>query len=158
MAAGIAMDTAGDDFSMHLRRAYLSMHRRANGNFARYGLTADQYVVLTALARAGSATQQELVRRVHSDPNTVRAILVRLERQGLVARAPHATDRRAWVVTLTARGVNLQRELEEYNDGFQKELESLFRPAELRAFLAYLGRVTRAMSPERWSSRRSSGR
>ena len=82
------MDSADDDFSMHLRRAYLSMHRRANANFARYGLTADQYVVLTALARAGSATQQDLMRRCHSDPNTVRAILLRLEGRGLVARAP----------------------------------------------------------------------
>ena len=149
------MDPAGDDFSMHLRRAYLSMHRRANANFARYGLTADQYVVLTALARAGSATQQDLVRRVHSDPNTVRAILGRLERQGLVARAPHATDGRARAVTLTERGVAAQRELEEFNDGFQTELESLFRPAELEAFLGYLGRVTRAMSS---SGRRTSRR
>jgi DNA-binding MarR family transcriptional regulator len=149
------MDSAGDDFSMHLRRAYLSMHRRANANFARYGLTADQYVVLTALARAGSATQQDLVRRVHSDPNTVRAILVRLEGQGLVARASHATDGRARAVTLTERGAALQRELEEFNDGFQKELESLFRPGELKTFLAYLGRVTRAMTPpERRTSRR----
>ena len=135
-----------DDFSMHLRRAYLSMHRRANANFASYGLTADQYVMLTALARAGSATQQELVRRCHSDPNTVRAILLRLEAQALITRDAHATDGRSRVATLTERGIALQRDLEVFNDGFQSELAALFKPAELTAFLGYLGRVSRCMS------------
>ena len=60
-------------------------------------------------------------------------------------------------MTMTERGIAVQRELEEFNDGFQKELESLFRPAELRTFLGFLGRVTQSMSPrERRKSRRSS--
>ena len=150
------MESRGDDFSMHLRRAYLSMHRRANANFARYGLTADQYVVLTALARAGSATQQDLVRRCHSDPNTVRSILLRMEKQGFVTRSPHATDGRARAVALTEAGAALQRELEAFNDGFQEDLQSLFRPDELAGFLASLDRVTRAMTAtERRRSRRT---
>jgi DNA-binding MarR family transcriptional regulator len=82
---------------------------------------------------------------------------VRLERQEFVTRTPHATDGRARAVTLTSRGIVAQRELEEFNDGFQKELESLFRPAELEEFLGYLGRVTRAMmsSSKSRRSRRS---
>ena len=139
------MESPGDDFSMHLRRAYLSMHRRANAYFARHGLTADQYVVLTALADRGEITQQDLVRCLHSDPNTVRAILLRLVALGLVERKPHATDGRAWAVSLTQKGVTTQRLLWEFNEDFQRELEGLFEPAELQAFLAYLGRVTRAM-------------
>lgn len=143
------MENAGDDFSMYLRRAYLSMHRRANANFSRHGFTADQYVVLTALANAGPMTQQQLVRRCHSDPNTMRAILVRLEGQGFVARTPHATDGRARLVSLTERGAASQRSLWDFNEDFQRELEDLFEPAERAAFLAYLGRVARAMGTAR---------
>ncbi|MDG3002242.1 hypothetical protein [Paludisphaera mucosa] len=85
------MAPSGDDFSMHLGWACLSMHRRATADFARYGLTADRCVVLTAPAHAGTATQQDLARRCHSDPNTVRAILVRFEGHGSVSRASHST-------------------------------------------------------------------
>ncbi|MFO0887778.1 MAG: MarR family transcriptional regulator [Isosphaeraceae bacterium] len=132
---------------MHLRRAYLSMHRKANSNFARHGLTADQYVALTALANAGPMTQQELARRCHCDPNTLRAILGRLEGHGLVARQPHSTDGRARAVSLTKRGASTQRSLWESNVTFQRELEGLFGPEELETFLGYLGRITRAMGP-----------
>nr|WP_303652427.1 hypothetical protein [Paludisphaera mucosa] len=31
--------------------------------------------------------------------------------------------------------------MEAFNDGFQKELESLFSPAELETFLGHIGRV-----------------
>ena len=142
------MDSAGDDFSMHLRRAYLAMHRRANANFARHGVTADQYVVLTALADRGEMTQQDLVRRLHSDPNTLRAIVIRMEGLGLLERKPHATDGRAKAVSLTEQGVTTQHVLWELNEGFQRKLEGLFKPTELKAFLTFLGRVTRAMGAE----------
>ena len=126
-----------------LRCAYLSMHRRANANFARHGLTADQYVVLTAPADGEEMTQQDLVRRVHSDPNTL---------------APSSCDSRtwdswnasrtrrtgAWSVSLTERGVMTHGVVWELNQGFQRDLECLFNPAELKAFLACLARVTRA--------------
>lgn len=145
------MAGARDDFSFHLRRAYLSMHRRANANFARYGLTADQYVVLTALANHGPLTQQEIARRCHSDPNTAHSIVGRLENKELLRREPHPTDGRALVVSLTAEGVALQRELFDFNETFQRELEGLFRPAELRSMIGFLGRITEAMSPDRLS-------
>jgi DNA-binding MarR family transcriptional regulator len=106
----------GHEIAMVLRAAYWAMHRRADALLARHGVTADQFVLLSILSEAGEATreiartaengvtQQELVRRASSDPNTVRAMLVLLERGGLVSRRPHLTDGRARSVVLTARG------------------------------------------------------
>jgi hypothetical protein len=48
---------AGHDLAMGLRAAYLTRPRRANAEFARLGLTADQFVILTALAEADAVTQ-----------------------------------------------------------------------------------------------------
>ena len=38
---------------MALRAAYLALHRRSDARFARHGVTADQFVLLATLARAG---------------------------------------------------------------------------------------------------------
>ncbi len=71
---------AGHELAMGLRAAYLTMHRRANAEFARFHLTADQFVILTALAAEDGVTQKELVRRTASDANTMSEMLGRLER------------------------------------------------------------------------------
>ncbi len=66
--------------------AYLTFHRRTNAVFAEFELTADQFVLLTALTEVDCATQKDLMRRTNSDPNTISEMLGRLERRGLVAR------------------------------------------------------------------------
>jgi DNA-binding MarR family transcriptional regulator len=137
----------GHDFAMHLRGAYLSLHRQANAHFAPFGLTADQFVLLAALAREDGVTQQELVRRSFSDANTVRAMLVLLERRGLVARKRHVTDGRARSVSLTAKGRRLHEELREVNESFHAGTLALFPPDELGQLLGYLNRITRHLAP-----------
>src|SRR6478736_5154784 len=100
--------TTGRDVAIALRAAYLALHRQSDARFAPHGITADQFVLLATLARGGEAlTQREHARRMSSDPSTVRAMLVLLERRGLVEREPHATDSRARTVTLTAEGRRL---------------------------------------------------
>jgi DNA-binding MarR family transcriptional regulator len=101
----------GHDLAMALRAAYLAMHRRADAAFARHGVTADQFVLLAALAGGDALTQRDLARRTASDPNTVRAMLLLRERRGLVARGPHPTDGRARRVTLTPKGRRAYRTL-----------------------------------------------
>ena len=51
------------------------MHRRAGAALGQHDLTADQFVVLTALAESDAVSQAELVRRTASDPNTLSAML-----------------------------------------------------------------------------------
>src|SRR3954466_12811534 len=85
----------GHEAARALRAAYLALHRQTNACFAADGVTADQFVLLSALAEADAVTQQDLVRRLSSDPNTVRAMLLLLESSGLVAREPHPADGRA---------------------------------------------------------------
>jgi DNA-binding MarR family transcriptional regulator len=94
---------------MLLRKAYLSFHRRANAWMLDHGVTADQFVLLTVLAREPGITQITIVERTGSDPNTVAAILRRLEQRRLVRREAHARDRRARCVFLTAEGKRVQR-------------------------------------------------
>jgi DNA-binding MarR family transcriptional regulator len=94
---------------MLLRKAYLSFHRRANAWMLGHGVTADQFVLLTVVAREPGITQVTIVERTSSDPNTVAAILRRLEQRRLVRREAHARDGRARCVFLTAEGQRVQR-------------------------------------------------
>lgn len=68
--------TTGREIARALRAAYLTLHRQTNDCFATDGVTADQFVLLSALADKDGVTQQDLVRRVSSDPSTVRTILL----------------------------------------------------------------------------------
>jgi DNA-binding MarR family transcriptional regulator len=138
----------GHEVAMALRAAYLALHRQADAHFTRRGVTADQFVLLAALAEGGDAvTQQELARRVSSDPNTAGAMLLLLEGRGLVARQRHPTDGRARSVTLTARGRRLYDRLRASSEPLRSRLLDAFRPDEVTALLGLLGRIAERMTP-----------
>jgi len=136
----------GHDIAMALRAAYLALHRRSDAHFARHGVTADQFVLLAALAGGGSVSQRELASRTSSDPNTVRAMLLLLEERGLVARAPHPTDGRARTVTLTPKGLRAYRALWEAGQPVRARLLAALGPGEPATLLDLLTRVTRALT------------
>jgi len=131
---------------MELRVAYLAMHRQTEACLATRDCTADQFVLLNLLARGDAVTQQELVRRASSDPNTVRAMLVLLEKRGLVARVGHPTDGRARSVSLTCKGRRLHKKLLADTELLRKRLRSLFRSEEWEALIEFLSRISRALS------------
>jgi DNA-binding MarR family transcriptional regulator len=128
-------------FPRILRAAYLGMHRLCDAHFARHGVTADQFVVLAALAEQGEVTQQDLVRRVSSDPSTLRAMLVLLEGRGLVKRERHFADGRARSVSLTARGRRLFEKLWAASEPIREQLLAGFEPDEVETLVTLLNKV-----------------
>ncbi|MGC4043540.1 MAG: MarR family transcriptional regulator [Armatimonas sp.] len=137
----------GHELAMALRRAYLLMHRRADASFHNAGVTADQFVVLGALAEAGALTQQELASRIASDANTLRAMLLLLEKKELVRREPHPTDGRARLVRLTEAGQEQYDLLWKESDEFRERLAALLGPDDTGALIALLNRLARALPP-----------
>lgn len=133
--------TTGSDIAIALRTAYLALHRKSEARFARYGITADQFVLLAALARGNALTQRELGRRMSSDPSTVRAMLVLLEKRGLVERDTHPTDARARTVALTAEGKRTFRRLWTAGEPIRQQMIGVLQPDEAGTLVALLGRV-----------------
>lgn len=132
---------------MHLRAAYTRLRRRSNLVFSSFGMTSDQYVLLTVLARLGEATQQELVRRCYSDTATIGTMLSLLEAKGLVTRTPHPQDGRALSVRLTRPGRRLAEEMRQSSSGLRTDLAALFNEQELGKLLEFLNRLAGAMRP-----------
>lgn len=141
--------TTEHDLALALRAAYLALHRRSDAAFARHGVTADQFVLLATLARDGTAlTQRDLARRMASDPSTVRAMLVLLERRGLVGRDAHPSDGRARTVALTPKGLRAYRRLWAAGGPVRAELIGTLRPGEADTLARLLTRVAEALAAE----------
>lgn len=68
------------------------------------GLTGEQALLLTMIARCPATTQQDLAERLSKDKAGVSRLLVGLEGRGLLERLSPIEDRRANAVTLTASG------------------------------------------------------
>lgn len=135
----------GTSLAMQLRGAYLSMHRTFQAHFARFGVTADQFVVLSLLTAEDGVIQRELVRRTCSDANTIAALLRLLERDGLIQRVRPENAGRARCVFLTEQGRRLQRKLVRSSDRLHRELEAAVPSVDLPVLLRSLGEIAATM-------------
>src|SRR5262245_3755414 len=131
----------GRELPRLLRAAYFGMHRVSDAHFSRYGVTADQFVLLACLAEQDAITQQELARRASSDPSSVGAMLVLLERPGVLSRDRDPGDRRARVVTLTAKGRRLAERLWGTSEPIREQMLLGFSAEEARSLVGCLRRL-----------------
>lgn len=131
---------------LSLRRAYLTLHRETDAALAPIGLTADQFVLMAALIDSDSATQQELVRRTSSDANTLRAMLLLLEKKGWISRGLHPTDRRARTVALTEEGRQVYAIAWKRSDPIRIALSAELGLEETAVLVNLLGQVAAVLS------------
>lgn len=135
-----------DELPLALRTAYHGLHRRSDAEFAAQGITADQFVLLATLARGDALTQRELAARMPSDPSTVRAMLLLLERQGLVSRDAHPTDARARTVALTKAGMKKFQQAWDAGQSIRDQMVSSLSRDEARMLVKLLKRVATSLS------------
>jgi DNA-binding MarR family transcriptional regulator len=76
------------------------------------GLRRPHFVVLSALAERGAASQAALGRRLLIDRSEMHALLADLEHDGYVARVRDEHDRRRMVVELTPAGARALERLD----------------------------------------------
>jgi len=140
------LDEPKDRLPLELRAAYLALHRCSDVQFAKLGVTADQFVLLATLARGHALTQRELAARMPSDPSTVRAMLVLLERRGFVSRDTHPTDARARTVALTSAGLRKYRQVFKAGQAIRDQMVSSLSAAETRSLVKLLRRVSKSLA------------
>jgi DNA-binding MarR family transcriptional regulator len=71
------------------------------------GVTASQRLVVRLLGQAGEMSPGQLARTLHVHPSTLTGVLQRLQRRGLVRRRAHPLDGRRAILTLSAKGRQL---------------------------------------------------
>jgi len=88
-----------------LRRCWYGLNQAFRKRLATLGITPNQFTVLRWLEEDDSGVRQsEICARMASDPNTIAALVERMEADGMVKRKVDPTDRRARLISSTAKG------------------------------------------------------
>ena len=106
------------------------------------GVTTTQFAVLARLDELGPQSQNLLGRATAMDAATVKGVVDRLARQGLVETAPDPEDRRRLTVTLTATGAALFHELRDTALHVSDRTLQPLTAAERAQLMALLTRLT----------------
>ncbi|MCW2783755.1 MAG: regulatory protein MarR [Marmoricola sp.] len=92
-----------------IMRAQQLLLARIDAELKPFALTFARYEVLMLLTftRTGQLPLNQVGQRLQVHPTSVTSAIDRLEKQGLVERVPHPTDRRTTLASLTADGREL---------------------------------------------------
>ena len=111
-----------------------------------FGLTASKFNTLQALNEdpARTVTQNELGTKLTVTGASITGVLDRLERDRLVARETHPTDRRANVVRLTDEGESLIQNAADLHAVRMQELMAVLDDDEKNLLVGLLSRLSEA--------------
>lgn len=101
------------------------------------GLTVPQFGLLRMIAQEKKARVIQLADKLEVKSSAVTVMLDLLEALGLIAREPDENDRRAVIVTLTAKGQELLEEAQYRSLLLLAEHLSILKPEELQNFADY---------------------
>jgi DNA-binding MarR family transcriptional regulator len=125
------------------------MQRCADAIFRPRRITADQFSLLWIVSRHDGIRQNELALELFTDPNTVTAMLARLEKRAVVYREVCADDGRARRVHLTAAGRRLSDLLSNDWEPMRRSLREVFAGEAGQEALRLLDAVNKSMMRSR---------
>jgi MarR family transcriptional regulator for hemolysin len=131
------MDSAAYLASQMAKGFARSLQQRA----ATLGFSPGQFPILLELWSEDGLTQKQLLERIDIEQATMANTLSRMERDGLVERRPHPSDKRAQLVFLTNKAAAMQAEAIEAAMAADTDLLKDFRQFERELLLEYIRRV-----------------
>lgn len=105
------------------------------------GLTPSRTHLLWEVGQRGPVPQRVLAEALKVTPRAVTGLVDALADDGLVTREPHPSDRRATLVTLTAQGETLVRQLKRDHKALARALFAPMSRSEFDGFRRGLGGV-----------------
>lgn len=99
-----ATESSGIHTWLVLMKAHRALTRHAERSIEALDMCLSDFAILEALLHKGPQAVRDLARRIDLTSGSMTTAIDRLETRQLVARTDHATDRRAWVIRLTAAG------------------------------------------------------
>ena len=130
---------------MSIGKISRTVHRLTDACCAKYNITAKQFVLLVLLAEDDGITQQEIVERAASDPNTIRAMLLLLEKNGMVKRGQNITDSRKRHITITQKGRHAYENALKDSEPIRKQMYESFSNDELKMLKTFLDRLIKSL-------------
>jgi DNA-binding MarR family transcriptional regulator len=140
-----------------LRKAWYQLNQAFRRRIADHDVTPDQFSLLRLLTEmpAAGVMQCELAEALTSDPNTVAALVSRMESSQLLVRSKHEKDRRAHRVKLTMAGRRKYARLRSIAVELQTEILEALPPERRERFLHDLQTIADACAAANGTSARN---
>ena len=129
-----------------LMRAHGAVKRAVLAESAKLGLTPGQPKILEFLMKNGESDQKTLAAECEIEQATAGGILLRMEQAGLIERKHKEGNRRSLYVSLTPRGVEMARKMDEAVREVDRLAASLLSDGEEEMLKNMLASVRRAMT------------
>ncbi len=105
------------------------------------GFAPGQFPILLELWAEDGLTQKQLLDRLDLEQATLANTLARMERDGLILRRKHPTDKRSQQIFLSERGREIEAAAKEAATAAEQSLLSGFRRFEKELMLEYMRMV-----------------
>ncbi len=105
------------------------------------GLSPAQMHAIEIVGHHQKLRMKELAEKMGITTGTLTVMVDRLEKNGLVARQPHPTDRRSYVIVLTDLGSDHFKEHHKMHYHLTEEITSSFNDTEIDNLKNYLERL-----------------
>jgi DNA-binding MarR family transcriptional regulator len=115
------------------------------------GLRRQHFVVLSALAERGAASQAALGRRLSIDRSDMHVLLGDLEQAGLVARVRDELDNRRILIDMTVAGARMLKRLDRHVEAAQNKLTAPLSASERRELVRLLTQLVEYQTGRRFS-------
>jgi len=135
------MTDVSNSIGFLLAKAYQRACALYKEKFDHYNLTPQQFGLLRFLWEEDGLTQVELSNRSQIDRTTIGGLIDRLEQSGLLVRLPHPEDRRAYRISLTDSGKNLESELTPLAEELHKAILARLSPEEIASLTTILQKL-----------------
>lgn len=105
------------------------------------GLSPAQMHTIEIVGHAESLQMKDLAKKMGVTTGTITVMVDRLEKQGLLIRKQHETDRRSYRVELTEKGRELFIAHHRFHLGLTEEILARLTPEEQQTFGAVLTKI-----------------
>jgi DNA-binding MarR family transcriptional regulator len=140
--------TEGINAYLTFQRTYNIVNRTVSKRLARWGLSVPKYGVIIQLYDHESLPLTEISKLIFCGNSNLTALIDRMERDGLVQRVNHGTDRRIKEIRLTEKGRELApKVIGEYRP-FLHQMMSCFSPDEQKTLSDLLARLNDRLERE----------
>lgn len=140
--------SGADWIGYNLKITQHRLRQRLDAELARLSITAPQNAVLLAVSGNPRISNAELARAAFVTPQTMQAILVNLERGGLILRRPHPEHGRVIMTELTTAGQQAVAEGAKAADVVERQMLSTLSAEEARVLCELLKRCAAALDGE----------
>ncbi|MBM3597824.1 MAG: MarR family transcriptional regulator [Alphaproteobacteria bacterium] len=135
---GLQHGTLDSLLGYHLRRAQVAAFADFARTMSSIDLTPGQFGVLVLIAANAGLSQSALGTALGLDRSTVVGVIDRLERRGLVVRAPAPNDRRSYALKLTDKGEGVRQEMAQRVRGHERRIARRLSGAERERLIELL--------------------